>query len=173
MIKKIGIWLLIGALVACGTVSNESENSGESSLSFEKRSEGSYIPDAVINNLAGKRRSKLSSLYSDGASWFSFRIKEPFKNLRIGLKGQQSSYVMDWSTQVDEQSEDVLPLRNVNQGDFMVDVVLNPGEVTVFFNEGLESFSFKTETQTIDAKVEVYLDGELRDLPGVLYDIGV
>ena len=171
MIRKIGIWVLFGVLTACGTTSNES--SSESSLKFEKRSEGSYIPDDVKANLFSKRRSKLSNLYSDGPSWFSFRIEEPFNKPTIKLAGQQSSYRMDWSTQAGEESEDALPLQNVNQGDFMVDVLLSPGEVTVFFNEGLESFTFKTESQAIDAKVEVYLNGELRDLPGVLYDIGV
>ena len=171
MIRKTGIWVLALVLAACGTTSKE--NTSDGSLVFEKRSEGSYIPEEVTNNLFAKRRSKLSNLYSDGPSWFSFRIEEPFQELSIKLNGKQSSYKLDWSTQAEEESKEVLPLQNVNQGDFIVDIVLNPGEVTVYFNEGLESFSFKTEAQTIDAKVEVYLDGELRDLPGILYDIGV
>lgn len=174
MIKKLCISLLTALLLGCSSSGNESSSEeGNSSLVLEKSEEGAYISEEVMNNLAGKRRSKLSNLYSDGPSWFSFRIEKPFEELKISLSGKKLSYQMTWDTQADKASEVPIPLSNINQGDFIVDMVLTPGQIQVFFNEGVESFLFKTDSQAIDAKVEVYLDGELQDLPGVLYDIGV
>ncbi|WP_420575199.1 hypothetical protein [Ekhidna sp.] len=175
MVKKLCICVLTGFLMGCGSSGNESTGSSEmnSSPVLQEKTEGSYIPEEVMSNLAGKRRSKLSNLYSDGPSWFSFRIEEPFRELNINLVGKKLSYKMAWDTEADSDSDNPLPLSNMNQGDFMVDVVLTPGQVQVFFNEGMESFLFNVDSEKIDARVEVYLDGEYRDLPGVLYDIGV
>lgn len=173
--KKLGICVLAGLLLGCGSSGNESAGSAteNSSPILKEKTEGNYIPAEVMSNLAGKRRSKLSNLYSDGPSWFSFRIEEPFRELNINLLGKKLSYKMAWDTEADSDSDNPLPLSKMNQGDFMVDIVLTPGQVQVFFNEGMESFLFNVDSEKIDARVEVYLDGEYRDLPGVLYDIGV
>lgn len=174
MIRNLSIWILVGIFMSCGSSDQERSGSGKTnSITFEKRSEGIYISDDVMANLAAERRSKLSKLYSDGSSWFSFRIEEPFDELEIVLIGKQSSYSMSWNAQSEENNKKVLPFKKVNLGDFNIDILLTPGQVEVFFNEGLESFLFSTESQKIEARVEVYLDGELRDIPGALYDIGV
>lgn len=176
MLRNLCIWLVTAALLGCSSSGNESAGTEDvsNSITFETKVVDTYIPDDVIANLTGKRRSKLSNLYSDGSSMFNFRIEKEFTELKIKLIGKQSSYTMNWSAQSSEGDKKVLLFNNVNQGDFVVDVLLaSPGQIQVFFNEGLESFVFKTENSPIDARVEVYLDGVLHDIPGVLYDIGV
>lgn len=176
MVRNLSIWLVAVVLFSCSSSENESAGTedGSNSITFETKLNDTYIPEDVIANLAGKRRSKLSNLYSDGASIFNFTIEKEFTELKIMLIGKQSSYAMKWSAQSSEENKNVLFFNNINQGDFVVDVLLaSPGQVQVFFNEGLESFVFKTENSPIDARVEVYLDGVLHDIPGVLYDIGV
>ncbi|WP_370086242.1 hypothetical protein [Ekhidna sp.] len=176
MVRNLSIWLLTAALLGCTSSENESSGTEEvsNSITFETKVDDTYIPEDVISSIISKRRSKLSNLYSDGASMFNFKIEKEFTELKIILVGKQSSYTMRWSAQSTEGNKNVLPFSNVNQGDFVVDVLLaSPGQIQVFFNEGLESFVFKTENRPIDARVEVYLDGELNDIPGVLYDIGV
>ena len=54
-----------------------------------------------------------------------------------------------------------------------MDILITRKEINVFFDEGVESFAFKHEPQSLNNKLKVELDDQPRDLPGILYDIGI
>ncbi|MEQ9468341.1 MAG: hypothetical protein RLN88_13085 [Ekhidna sp.] len=175
MIKKTALWILVGFLSACTSSDKESSGSDESStFTFEKKVTGVFIPDDIQSNLAGKRRGKLSKLYADGPSWFSFQVPYPFEKLQITFAGQEFSWTVNESKEPG-QSQSGLQLQNltVSDGNILIDIIVLQDNIQFFFSKGAESFIFKTDAQLPNSRIEVSLDGEPHDLPGILYDIGV
>ena len=172
---KIIQWAALSIMViGCSSTASEEKSSGQTTKpELQVRANDSYIPAEITERITSKRRARLKRLYADGPAWFQFKIEKPFQELQINLKGMQYTYSMAWSTEVDAKSEDPLPLQNVNQGDFNVDIVITKGKIEVYFNEGVETFSFNAGDQVIDARVELVLDKVIENVPGVLYDIGI
>ncbi|MEQ9008044.1 MAG: hypothetical protein RLP12_09185, partial [Ekhidna sp.] len=84
-------------IIALGCTSSEKENSGASGVvEFIKKESGTYIPENVRSNVASKRRSKLSNLTSDGESWFSLRIADPFSKVKITIANDVSPTDFVW-----------------------------------------------------------------------------
>lgn len=171
MIRNIAFALsIIGILSACTSSDKESSNTSDnSSFTFDKKDVGVFIPEEVKSNLAGKRRGKLSKLYSDGSSWFSFQVAQPFQELKITFSNQEFL----WNTN-DSSSTESKFLENINLGDTLsVDMVINNSKIQFFFNEGDQSFTYDINSMESTNRVDVALDGQNVDLPGTLYDIGI
>ena len=181
MIRQINI-LLINILlisltfVACTSTSEKSSESDTAALTLTESSSGSYISQETQDNVSSKRRGKLSSLQSDGEAWYSFQITESFEELKLELFNYSGTSALIWNTNANSNaSENSFQLDNVSMdtANFLVDVVIKKSSIQVFFNEGIESYTFNKADQSMDYKIQVSLNGESRDLPGILYDIGI
>jgi len=174
MIRQINLLLISLAFVACTSTSEKSNESNTQALTLSESSSGSYISQETRDKVSSKRRGRLSSLQSDGEAWFSFQINESIKELKLELINNTGISVLIWGTD-DNTHENSFKLDQVSldTANFLVDIVIKKSSIQVFFNEGIDSYTFNKVDQSMDYKIQVSLNGESRDLPGILYDIGI
>ncbi|SNT29590.1 hypothetical protein SAMN05421640_3259 [Ekhidna lutea] len=170
MISKYSIWVVAGLFLACSSSGGESRST---SLKLEKSESGTYINDDVKSSVSSKRRGKLNRLQADGPAWFSFKVPNTFQKLNLQFSNGSS---ITWKVAGTEnlEDDDSLPLniKNSDSTETMIDVVITPPTVKIFFNEGEENFIFNASSFSVETKLEVYLDEEIYDTPGILYDLG-
>ncbi|WP_425391179.1 hypothetical protein [Ekhidna sp.] len=169
MIKKLSIVIMAALILGCTSSSNESSNQDSGLIPLEKVEGSAYISDEIHSNITSKRRGKMNKLQADGPAWFSFRLEKSFQELQIIISNNTGSTDFIWPV------EDILGSNEGNQddsADVNVDVLITAEKVEIFFNENIR-FSFPDDLTATNNSIEVYLDGELQNLPGILYDIGL
>ncbi|MEP0984227.1 hypothetical protein [Ekhidna sp.] len=168
MIKNLSVLIIAALLMGCSTPSNEQTNDNESQKSIPLvKAEGSFIPEDIRSNVTSKRRGKLKGLKSDGEAWYSFQVVAPFENLKIVITNSRG--VTDFIWPIEDIISNLDSLNTVQN--IKVDMVFTEESVLVFFGESIR-FSFEENLLAADTRIEVYTDGEFRDIPGVLYDVG-
>lgn len=168
MIKRLGFLAFVALLISCTSSSNEdSNNSAEKEFIPLAKTEGSNIPDNYRSAVTSKRRGKLKGLKSDGNAWYNFKVNQPFENLKIVITNSNGITDFIWPIENIISNLDSL---NTSQN-IKVDLLITSENVQVFFDENIR-FSFEENLVASDNRIEVYLDGEFVDIPGVLYDLG-
>jgi hypothetical protein len=180
MIRRCLIWMVPLIFFGCTTTDKESSGSNEfdGSVEFVKKESAVFISDELHSNVSSKRRSRLSNLTSDGEAWFSLRIADSFTKIKITIANDMKPAELMWVVNGDQEdltknNQFALSSVDVNKGELIVDILITRKEIKVFFDEGLESYTFKHQLPSLNNRIKVSLDDENRDLPGILYDIGI
>ncbi|MEO9485552.1 MAG: hypothetical protein ABJG47_18980 [Ekhidna sp.] len=138
----------------------------------------------IQNEIVGKRRAKLSKLYSDGPSWFKIAIDQEFEELEIVVSDDSSDLRMSWNKSSNEltlsgtafakeNASNPLMLPDIALSNLQIDLLIDHTTIDLFINNGTYATSIFIQPNTFLSKVEVFLDGEKYDAKGVLYDIGI
>lgn len=157
-----------------------------SPMSFSHKNETlGLIPSPTFQSqLVGKRRAKLSKLFTDGPSWYHFTVEESFEemeivisdessNLKFVLNKSNKSISISGSSLAANETVDQYLNNNIVTENFDVDILIDHASVDVFLNDGAYSTNILSIPDSFFSKVEIYLDGKKYDARGVLYDIGI
>ncbi len=169
MIRKDLVIIAAALLLGCTSSTKESTDTVDTPL---EKSVGSYIPEDILSTVTSKRRGKLKRLEADGAAWFSFNLTDNFKELKIIITNKEGSTEFIWPVADIRQTSENVQIQNEYSEELIkVDLLIIENEVKFYFNEYIR-FSYNENLISSSNMIEVYLDQELKDLPGVLSDIG-
>ncbi|WP_462250230.1 GH32 C-terminal domain-containing protein [Ekhidna sp.] len=143
-----------------------------------------FPAESFSNEIVGKRRAKLNRLFTDGPSWYSFYANRAFNKMEIVITDNSSELRITWnksenninvngSALASENVSEILLASDYSQETITVDILIDHASVDLFLNKGAFATTILTFPDTFFSKVEVFLDDEMYDANGVLYDIGI
>ncbi len=154
------------------------------SIIFDGEALKLFLAESFSNEIVGKRRAKLNRLFTDGPSWYSFNVNKAFNKMEIIISDNTSELRITWNKSENNikingsalASENVseIPLSSdYSQETAAVDILIDHASVDLFLNKGAFTTTVLTFPDTFFSKVEVFLDDEMYDPNGILYDIGI
>lgn len=154
------------------------------SLSLEEGQLKLYPSNTFDDEIVGKRRTKLAKLFTDGPSWYSFRIDQEFDEVEIVVSDNSSEIKFSWdknenkvlisgSALASKESIEKILGTNIETTNLKVDILVDHASVDLFLNNGAYATTILSIPDTFFSGVQVFLDGEKYDARGVLYDIGL
>lgn len=147
----------------------------------------SFPVQEISLSLAAKRRGKLDLLKSSASNWYSFTSVSSVQEVEITisnegsekltLKYDQSAFTLDRSKSGLTEFNDfsgMITTEYANIGDtIQFDLFIDRSSVEIFINEGQVQFSSLVYPRNSYKSVSLIVDGELRNIPAILYDVEV
>ena len=169
MFKSIGRLLLISTLIACTSSPNESANGASTEFQGLKKELNVSIPEVYSQKVSGKRRGRLNSLKTSGTSWFSFKLEKPSNKLKIVIINTEGNTEFVWPI-------DNITVNNMDANEQMgsketiqVDIIIDQ-QIQFYFDNQIK-YSSDQNFQSMNNKIEVYLDNISQNIPVTSYNL--